>query len=144
MKDLKTLLIALAGLLVAAFLAWGPRGQTAQPKNRIVVQYWEKWTGNEAEQMKQIVRDFNESVGREKNIYVEYLSMSNVNQKTLVATAAGVPPDIAGLWNAQVVQFAAKNALEPWTIWPGRTALTRTITSRSIGKAAAMRAGCGR
>jgi hypothetical protein len=60
-----------------------------------------KWTNKEAEQMKQIVNDFNNTVGKEKGIFVEYLSMSSINQKTLVSTAAGVPPDVAGVWDAQ-------------------------------------------
>src|SRR5919204_4328387 len=57
--------------------------------------------------------DFNDSVGRQKGIFVRYLSMSDVDQKTLVAIAAGVPPDVAGLWNNQVAQFAEIDALEP-------------------------------
>ena len=47
-----------------------------------------------------------------RGIYVQYLSMSNVDQKTLVATTA-LPPDVAGLWKLQVAQFAKINALEP-------------------------------
>jgi multiple sugar transport system substrate-binding protein len=113
MRFLRYCVVAVLGLLAVGLLLFGPRANTDRPKDRVVVSYWEKWTGNEAEQMKEIVRDFNESVGREKGIYVEYLSMSNVNQKTLVATAAGVPPDIAGLWDTQVAQFAAINALQP-------------------------------
>ena len=63
--------------------------------------------------MQTIVNDFNNTVGKRQNIFVQYLSMSNVDQKTLVATAAGVPPDVAGLWNTQVAQFAEIGALEP-------------------------------
>jgi ABC-type glycerol-3-phosphate transport system substrate-binding protein len=103
----------LAGLAVY-FLAFAGRSNSVgAERGRVVVRYWEKWTGKEAEQMMQIVDDFNATVGKEKNIYVQYLSMTNVNQKTLVATAAGVPPDIAGLWDTQIAQFAAIDALEP-------------------------------
>ncbi|RYX83601.1 extracellular solute-binding protein [bacterium] len=101
------------GLLAAGVLLFGPRPEANRPKNRVVVTYWEKWTNKEAAQMKQIVNDFNNSVGARKGIYVEYLSMSNINQKTLVSTAGGVPPDIAGVWDTQVPQFAAIDALEP-------------------------------
>src|SRR4029078_4985619 len=38
--------------------------------------------------------------------------MRSVEQKTLLATAAGVPPDVAGVWGTQVRQFAAMGALE--------------------------------
>ena len=113
MQRIKLVFSVLLALVIVGVLVFGPRPGEDRPKNRVVVSYWEKWTGNEAEQMKQIVTDFNNTVGAEKGIYVEYLSMSNVNQKTLVATAAGVPPDVAGLWDTQVAQFAAINALQP-------------------------------
>lgn len=103
-------------LLVAggvALLIWGPRPRAVAPPGRVVVTYWEKWTGREADDMRRIVDDFNDTVGRQKGIYVEYLSISNVDRKTLTATAAGVPPDVAGLFEAQLAPFAARGALEP-------------------------------
>jgi ABC-type glycerol-3-phosphate transport system substrate-binding protein len=109
----KRSIIGLLLIGIAIVLIFGPRSHTPDVQGRVVVQYWEKWTGNEAEQMQQIVDGFNNSVGREKGIYVQYLSMSNITQKTLVATAAGVPPDVAGLWEAQVAQFADLDALQP-------------------------------
>ena len=112
MSQLKNFVWLLFGVMGLIFVVIGARPPHA-PKDRVIVSYWEKWTGEEAEQMQQIVDDFNNRVGKEKGIYVQYLSMSSVNQKTLVATAAGVPPDVAGLWDAQVTQFAAINALEP-------------------------------
>ena len=60
-----------------------------------------------------IVDDFNSTVGREKHIFVRYLSTSSIEQKTLVAIAAGVPPDVAGLYNQDIPQFGAMNSLEP-------------------------------
>ena len=82
-------------------------------QNDVIVQYWEKWTGVEQIAIQQIVDDFNNSVGREKHIYVQMLSMSDITQKTLVATAAGVPPDVAGLWDPTIVQFGTLGALMP-------------------------------
>jgi multiple sugar transport system substrate-binding protein len=79
----------------------------------VIVDYWEKWTGAEEAGMRQIVDDFNATVGRDKHIYVRYLSTSSIEQKTLVATAAGVPPDVAGLYNQNIPQFASMDALEP-------------------------------
>ena len=112
MSQLKNFVWLAFGLLGLIFVITGKR-EFGAPKERVLVTYWEKWTGKEAEQMQEIVNDFNNTVGKDKGIYVQYLSMSSVNQKTLVATAAGVPPDIAGLWDTQVAQFAAINALEP-------------------------------
>jgi ABC-type glycerol-3-phosphate transport system substrate-binding protein len=107
--------VVIACLLIPG--AWlfvrGSRRSEILPADFVVMDYWEKWTGNEARQMQEIVDDFNRSVGAEKKIFVRYLSMTAVDKKTLVSTAAGVPPDLAGLWDSQVVQFADLDALEP-------------------------------
>lgn len=106
--------VVLAMIAAAIFILLTPPKQQIKLADNIVrIQYWEKWTGEEGRQMKIIVDDFNNSVGKEKGIFVEYISMSSIDQKTLVATAAGVPPDIAGIWDGQVIQFAAMDALEP-------------------------------
>ena len=95
-------------------LAFGPRDtENKIPANAVVVEYWEKWTGYEETAARNIVNDFNNTVGKEKNIYVRYLSISNVNQKTLIATAGGSPPDIAGLNDWQMAQFASLDAIQP-------------------------------
>jgi multiple sugar transport system substrate-binding protein len=77
------------------------------------VEYWEHWTGDEEAGMRAIVDDFNATVGRDKKIFVRYASTSDIEKKTLIVTAAGVPPDIAGLYNQNIPQFAAQDALEP-------------------------------
>jgi len=77
---------------------------------RVVVHYWEKWTGFEGEAMRRVVEAFNQSQDR---IYVDLLTQSRVDQKTLLATAGGNPPDVAGLWSFNVHVFAEKNALLP-------------------------------
>jgi multiple sugar transport system substrate-binding protein len=113
MHVIKWLVISVIAVVAASLLAFGPRGDRALPKDRVVVDYWEKWTGNEEQQMRTIVDEFNQTVGAEKGIFVRMVSTAAVNQKTLVATAAGVPPDIAGLYDQNLVQFAAMDALEP-------------------------------
>jgi multiple sugar transport system substrate-binding protein len=110
---LKRLIFAGLLLLAAGFLLFGARRTQAIPENVIVVEYWEKWVGAEADQMRLIVDDFNRTVGAEKHIYVCYLSMSKLDQKLLIASAAGVPPDIAGLWDPQTAEFATLGAIEP-------------------------------
>src|SRR5687767_5133659 len=102
-------MIAAGGYL----LAFGPRPQQQVPPGRVVVHYWEKWSGLDAEPMRAVVNEFNDTVGREKGIFVEYLAMATVQHKTLAATAAGVPPDVAGLWPEQVVQYSLRNACLP-------------------------------
>lgn len=95
-------------------LLWRPADAIPpERRNDVIVQYWEKWNGLEGIAIQEIVDDFNNSVGKEKHIYVDLLSMSNIDQKTLVATAAGVGPDVAGLWDANIVQLGALHAIEP-------------------------------
>jgi ABC-type glycerol-3-phosphate transport system substrate-binding protein len=112
-KALRTTVVAALAAGGVLLLAFGPRATDEFPKDAVVIDYWEKWTGPEEAAMRQIVEDFNATVGREKHIYVRYLSTSAIEQKTLVATAAGVPPDIAGLYNQDIPQFASMDAMEP-------------------------------
>ena len=113
MRALRFILLALLIGPAVALLAFGPRSTEPLPEDRVIVEYWEKWTGPEQQQMQQIIDEFNDSVGREKKIFVHYMSTAAINQKTLVATAAGTPPDIAGLWDSNIVPYAAEDALEP-------------------------------
>src|ERR1700733_5260595 len=109
----------------AAMLLFGPRPSAAEPPGRVVIQYWDKWTGLEGQQAKQVVDAFNATVGKEKNIWVNYVSMSQIDRKTLISTAAGAPPDVAGLWDSQVLEFASMNALEPLDEYVRPVGLTR-------------------
>ncbi|MEZ5278571.1 MAG: ABC transporter substrate-binding protein [Opitutaceae bacterium] len=77
---------------------------------RVRIVYWEKWTGAEAVAMQEVVDRFNVSQDR---IFVEYLAVSQIDRKTIVATAGGDPPDVAGIWLAQVATFADNSALTP-------------------------------
>src|SRR5262245_46273958 len=113
MKHVRTIALALLGA-VSAYLLFVVQPDAATRRDgRVVITYWEKWAGDDASAMQRIVDDFNATVGTQEGIYVQYLAMADIDQKTLVATAAGVPPDIAGVWNTQVAQFAEIGALEP-------------------------------
>lgn len=108
---------ALIGLAVVGLAAWSVVGSERAASRqagskRTVVTYWEKWTGDEMNAMKRVVDRFNASQDR---IFVKYLSISQVANKTLLATSGGNPPDVAGLWADQVVQFADAGALEDLT-----------------------------
>lgn len=92
------------------FAVFGPRGKKEETGGRIVLDYWEKWTGIEGKAMIKVVDDFNAS---QDKIFVRYFAMSGIDQKTQVAVAGGSPPDIVGLWNYNVPAFAAANAIEP-------------------------------
>ena len=81
---------------------------------RIIVQYWEKWTGFEGEAMQAIINDFNASQDR---IFVRKLTVSEIDQKLMLATAGGNPPDIAGLWSFNISVYSEKGALTPLNKW---------------------------
>ena len=80
------------------------------PDGRTIVSYWEKWTGFEGEAMQAVVDDFNAS---QTNIFVEKLTVSGIDQKLLLASAGGNPPDVAGLWSFWANIYADKGALLP-------------------------------
>lgn len=78
----------------------------------VVIRYWEKWTGFEADAMREIVEDFNASQNR---ILVEYSSVSQIDRRLTLAIAGGVPPDVAGIWSSNLPVYAENNALMPLT-----------------------------
>ncbi len=75
-----------------------------------MLDYWEKWTGFEGEAMRAVVDDFNQS---QTEIHVRYLPVSQIERKVMLATAAGCPPDVAGLRSGVIPLFAENNALLP-------------------------------
>jgi len=87
--------------------------QSIPPRDRVVVEYWEKWTGLEAAKMKEIVDEYNATAGKKKNIFINYISMSSIDRKLLISTAGGAPPDLAGIWSDQIAQFASQDAFYP-------------------------------
>ncbi|MGE0479609.1 MAG: ABC transporter substrate-binding protein [Phycisphaerae bacterium] len=105
--------VAVLILPAAALLLFGPRGRTTAPTDRVVVRYWEKWAGVEGRAIQDLVAEFNETLGRAHGVFVEYNAVSNIEQRLLIATAGGDPPDVAGLVDSRVPQYADQNALLP-------------------------------
>ncbi|MEI8196500.1 MAG: extracellular solute-binding protein [Phycisphaerae bacterium] len=87
-----------------------PDGKQTPATGRVIVTFWEKWSREEARALQDLVDKFNLSQDR---IYVNLVSMSQINQKMLIATAGGDPPDVAGVWATQMAPFAANQAIEP-------------------------------
>ena len=94
-----------------ALVIWAER-VTAPPSSGAKVQviYWDKYTQFEEQALRKIVDEFNAT---HPNIEVKFLSISDVQTKTLMAIAGGVPPDIAGLFAPDVAQYADANAILP-------------------------------
>lgn len=94
----------------AAFAVFGPRGARETSGGRVVLDYWEKWTGHEGRAMQRVVEEFNNSQNR---IQVRYLVTAGIDQKTLISVAGGDPPDVVGLWNYNVPLYAESEAIIP-------------------------------
>lgn len=78
------------------------------PDGKVHIAYWEKWTDFEFDAMKHVVDAFNASQDR---IQVDILSVSGIENKTLMAVAGGIPPDVAGLYGPNVAQYADDQAV---------------------------------
>jgi len=103
--------IAAVVLVSTAFLGDQVVSRQAR-KDRVNVIYWEKWTGAEGQEMRKVVDAFNKSQDR---VFVSYLSISGVDTKTMLATAGGNPPDVAGIWDNQLYEFSDAHALTDLT-----------------------------
>jgi multiple sugar transport system substrate-binding protein len=101
-------LVGIGVVTVGALVSSEVVVQRPEKPGRVVVIYWEKWTGSEGIEMQKTVDAFNRS---QDHIFVRYLSIAGVDNKTLLATAGGDPPDVAGLWAGQVTQFSDAHAL---------------------------------
>ncbi|MEO7035461.1 MAG: ABC transporter substrate-binding protein [Polyangiaceae bacterium] len=108
---------ALLGALALAFglLSCSPSESKQAPRR---ITYWEKWTGFEGEAMDAVIDDFNaKEVAHAKQdlnyapIEVEKVTISNVEQKLLIAIAGGSPPDLAGNYSFYVAAYADGGAL---------------------------------
>ncbi|MFT5423909.1 MAG: multiple sugar transport system substrate-binding protein [Phycisphaerales bacterium] len=80
------------------------------PKGRTVVRYWEKWTGQEGLAVRKIVDAFNAS---QSDVWVDYLTIAQIDMKAMLAIAGGDPPDVLGLWSYTLPAFIESGAFLP-------------------------------
>lgn len=115
MKTPFLLLAAIVGVFAGAFFLDKPYKAPEVP-NQVNISYWEKWSGFEGEAMRATIDLFNSKKVRNKNgevIHCRYLSASQVDRKSILAIAAGSPPDLAGFWSFNLHAFADMGALRP-------------------------------
>jgi len=101
------------GSLTAAgvgFAFFGPRGTKDNRDGRLVLDYWEKWTGQEGAAMQGIVDRFNQS---QSKLFVRYFTISEIDKKGAIAIAGGAPPDLIGLYAYNIPGYAESNAILP-------------------------------
>ena len=98
-----SLLVALAACAPADSVDPTGRGRT-------VIQYWYTWTNYEAEALRRVVDAFNDS---NDEIYVDAVTVSDIDNKLLVAITGRKPPDVASILWRSAHKYAAKRALVP-------------------------------
>ncbi len=106
---------AAIGLLAAGglgFVVFGPRAERDRlaSRGRLVLDYWEKWTGHEGRAMEKIVDRFNQA---QDKLYVRYLVTNTIHQKAMIAILGGAPPDLLGLYSFNVPGYSEADALLP-------------------------------
>ncbi|MEE2719354.1 MAG: extracellular solute-binding protein [Planctomycetota bacterium] len=123
-------IVLLCGIALAAvgYALLGPRPATGGPGDRVVLNYWEKWTGTEADAMQRVVDAFNASQDR---IHVNCLTMSSIDEKAMLSIAGGAPPDVLGLWSFNLPFYAQADAILPLDL-PGITAETYAPAVRPL------------
>lgn len=103
-------LLLLASTAGAA--AWAEKITAPAPTGDVVhVTYWEKWTEFERDAMQAVVDKYNATEGAKKHIHVDFVAVSDIETKTLIAAAGGNPPDIAGLQTIDVAPYADDQAI---------------------------------
>lgn len=110
---------------VLTFAAWAialeTRADHVEKDGKIHVAYWEKWVGFEGVAVQAAIDAFNRSQNR---IIVDYYQTSEIDRKTLVATAGGDPPDVAGLWVQNIATYADAAGLQPLDAFIRREGMT--------------------
>ncbi len=101
---LPLLAIAVLGTIYAGEVLTQPD----KPDGKVHIKYWEKWTAFEFDAMKKVVDTYNKS---QDKIQVDILSVSGIEDKTLMAISGGIPPDVVGLYGANVTKYADNHAV---------------------------------
>ncbi|HUJ10000.1 MAG TPA: ABC transporter substrate-binding protein [Verrucomicrobiae bacterium] len=112
-KHQRLQVVELAVFFFCTLLLLGGCARTSDTRTsdgRILVDYWEKWTGFESDAMQAVVDDFNHSQNR---ILVQYTPVGEIERKLMLATAGGDPPDVAGVFDSTITGFSEKGALTP-------------------------------
>ena len=95
-------LVFLGGIALAAlgYAIFGPKPATAVSGDRIVLNYWEKWTGSEAAAMQQVVDAFNDVSSARGDRETLALAAESYASRTL--------PEVRGSAGARVSQAKAQ------------------------------------
>jgi len=98
------------GLAILSLTGCKHKGDERTSDGRLIIDYWEKWTGFEDDAMQAVIDDFNASQNR---LFVKKLTVGEIERKVMLATAGGDPPDVAGVYSGTITGFSEKGALTP-------------------------------
>jgi ABC-type glycerol-3-phosphate transport system substrate-binding protein len=122
--------LALACCALALVACSDSQSQSSKGVRHLV--YWEKWTDFEGEAMARVVEGFNakeraraKSEPSYRPIEVEVVTISSIEQKLLIASAGGNPPDVAGIYSFMTSSYADKGALTDLTELARRDGVSR-------------------
>ncbi|MBI1333518.1 MAG: extracellular solute-binding protein [Armatimonadetes bacterium] len=99
----------LLSLVTLALIGTELRSHPPDDQTRTHIAVWVGWSSFEFDAFKGVVDDFNKS---QNKIFVDLLSVSGNSQKTLISTAAGIPPEISLIGGSELPQFADAGAIE--------------------------------
>ena len=100
----------LISLSILGFIGTELRSHPIEDKKRTHIAVWVGWTEFEYDAFKGVVDDYNQS---QNEIYVDLLSLTACNTKTLISASAGIPPEISLLSASEIPQFADAEAIDP-------------------------------
>lgn len=101
------------------------------PPGRVELIYWEKWTDLEGQAMQHIVDWFNESQSR---IWVNKVTIADIAAKAMVAIGGNDPPDVIGLFNYNIPQYAEAAAVIPIASFKGSEVLGESLYTPALWK----------
>lgn len=100
---------SLIGFALLALVGTELRVRPKVDHTRTHIAVWVGWTEFEFEAFRQVVDDFNKS---QNEIFVDLLSLTGNDTKTLISASAGIPPEISLLSASQIPQFADAGAID--------------------------------
>jgi multiple sugar transport system substrate-binding protein len=122
----KNWLLGIAALAVAVYAFYPLESPWSTPAEGVtVLQFWHPWTGQYAEDLAEVIAEFNRTHPR---IQVNALFMptgAGENMKFFVSVAGGVPPDVVFVDGAQVASWAAMGVLRPLNDLMAETGVSR-------------------
>jgi multiple sugar transport system substrate-binding protein len=95
--------------------AGSPEEAAALREGRVIVTYWDRHSGHEHEARAGLIREYNDSQGREDGVYVRALPVgyNALMEKLLTSISGGSPPGIVSLDGGILAQLAARDCFIP-------------------------------